>query len=84
MDVGVNIIEWAERLGNRKLQLENRVEINLSVKNDAILNMNEDSDDEFDMIGHHSADILYYGDDWNDRLENILHSLDEIDKKTGL
>lgn len=56
--------------------------INVEKEADTEIIANEDNDDEFDLVGHHYADLLFYGEEWQDRINNINPFLEEIDKKT--
>ena len=79
---GVNIIEWSERLGERKESLfPQRAEIHLSVidykEPGDSNNTLEFSDEEFEIVGRHHADIKIFGTSWSSRMDELIRTLDQ-------
>lgn len=74
---GVKLIEWPQILDKESLFPE-RVEISVSLVSEGKED-NTLSDDEFDCVGFHQADIKFYGNTWKERIhfvEPILHFIE--------
>lgn len=77
---GINIIEWSENLGEKKIKFPNRLEVVMKVEKESETTAiaNEEFDDEFDLVGHHVATLSWYGEHWKDRINLFVPLLEQL------